>query len=167
MLKYLLPLNVIEHLVDNYVFDKVYPIKGSIVYVDFIISASAIQHSGIYVGDGKIVHLDGSGKVEIVSTREFISGFGGLKCGESIYVSCNDTSPVGCSDAASTAIGEVGNKYDYSILGYNCHRFSLECLQSLVLGSDADQNIVTSTLTGLKVACRMEIDSNNWRVWDR
>jgi len=168
---YLLPLNIIEHVADNYFFDTVNPTIGSVLYVDFIAAASLMQHSGIYIGDGKIVHLNGNGVVEEVSPSDFISGFGGLKCGSSIYVSCNGTTPVGCKSAANTAKAEVGNSYEYSIIKFNCHQFVSNCISGFV--SDPDEmeikHRIISTLTGLKLVCRFDIDinSDNWRVWDR
>lgn len=162
---YLIPLNVIEHVVDNYMFDKVTPVIGSIVYVDFIITGSIIQHSGIYVGDGKIVHLNKHGMVEEVSPSDFI---GGMKCGSSIYVSCHDTDPVGCEYATDFAQSEIGNSYDYSIIKFNCHQFIASCISGFINPPDDMEAIdrVHSTLTGLKLNCRENINSNNWRVWD-
>jgi len=172
---YLLPLNTAEHILDNYIFDTVQPIIGSVVYCDFIIAASAIQHSGIYVGNGNIVHLNGDGVVEKVSATEFVSGLMGFKCGSSIYVSCEGTTPVGDSFAADLALSKVGNKYDYRIYKDNCHRFVAECIgfdasSDNLKGEDFSVKTAAkllSTLTGVKVACRYLIDSDNWRVWDR
>ena len=166
---YLIPANIIEHVVDNYIFDKVLPIEGSIVYCDFICSASIIQHSGIYVGNGEIIHLNRKGHVEKVTPEGFVAGLAGFKCGSSIYVSCNETDPVGCVFTAEAARFEVGNKYDYSVIKYNCHQFVSECLGGGVLGPDFmnPEDRIKSTLTGLKIGCRLLIDSNNWRVWDR
>jgi|GEM_PF-4087905 len=89
----LVPLNVVEHVVDNYIFDKVQPVVGSIIYCDFIVALSVIQHSGIYIGGGEIVHLNSAGQVEKVTVKEFVSGLNGLMCGSSIYVSCKDAEP--------------------------------------------------------------------------
>lgn len=166
---YLLPANIVEHVFDNYIFDKVTPIIGSVLYVDFIVAASVIQHSGIYVGNDRIVHLNGDGLVENVSPSEFIGGFGGLKCGSSIYISCNNTNAVGCENAADIALAEVGNSYEYSIVKFNCHQFVSSCIHGFVGGPDYMdfKDRIISTLTGLKINCRVNIDSNNWRVWDR
>ena len=49
----------------DYIFrDQVRPKKGSIVYCDL---AFFVEHSGVYIGNNKIVHLDGSGYVEVVT----------------------------------------------------------------------------------------------------
>lgn len=164
-----LPLNIAEHVVDNYLFDKVEPIVGSVLYVDFIASLSVIQHSGIYIGNNEIVHLNGDGLVEIVSPEEFIGGWGGLKCGSSIYVSCNGTTPVGDLSVANNAKQEVGTKYNYKIYKFNCHHFVVNSLTGFSTSEDDIQGFeyMMSTLTGLKLLARDCINSNNWRVWDR
>ena len=164
----LLPLNVLEHVVDNYIFDKVKPSIGSVVYCDFIITASLIQHSGIYVGNGNIVHLNRHGVVEKVSATEFVSGLFGLKCGASIYVSCEGSTPVGDLSVAELALSEVGNKYEYSIINFNCHQFVSGCLLGWFSEPETMDERINSTLTGLKIFCReYTLYSDNWRVWDR
>ncbi|WPC75926.1 lecithin retinol acyltransferase family protein [Vibrio porteresiae] len=166
---YLVPLNILEYVVDNYIFDKVQPQIGSVVYCDLIIAASVIQHSGIYVGNGEIVHLNRDGVVEKVNADGFVSGLFGLQCGSSIYVSCSNTSSVGCSYAADVALSEVGNKYDYSIIKFNCHQFVSGCVLGFILEPESMDwgDRIVSSLTGLKLVCRENIGSDNWRVWDR
>ncbi|MCD9543402.1 hypothetical protein GLP24_00680 [Photobacterium carnosum] len=165
----LIPLNVAEHVIDNYIFDKVIPIIGSVVYCDFIISGSLIQHSGIYIGCDEIVHLNSKGVVEKVSSDEFLSGLGGLMCGSSIYVSCDGVNPVGCDYISSVAESHVGNVYNYGLLKFNCHQFVSGCILGLVIDPDDMEAIdfIHSTLTGVKTNARFNMDSNNWRVWDR
>lgn len=164
-----LPLNIAEHVVDNYLFDKVEPIVGSVLYVDFVASLSIIQHSGIYIGNNEIVHLNGDGLVEIVPPEDFVSGWGGFKCGSSIYVSCNETTPVGTLSVANFARREVGKHYNYKIYKFNCHHFVSNALS----GINVEERHITGTehafssLTGVKVLARQCLNSNNWRVWDR
>ena len=52
---------------------KVMPKKGSVLYCD--LTGSFLEHSGIYVGDNRIVHLNGKGEIEVVSPAEFLSSF--------------------------------------------------------------------------------------------
>lgn len=54
--------------IDAFFIHDVKLMVGSIVYCNLAIVA---EHTGIYVGDGKIVHLNGSGLVEMVSTEDF------------------------------------------------------------------------------------------------
>ncbi|WP_404471088.1 hypothetical protein LG301_10370 [Vreelandella venusta] len=165
----MLPLNIAEHVIDNYVYDKVLPMIGSVVYCDFIASASIIQHSGIYVRGGNIIQLNSSGVVEKVSPEEFVSGWGGFKCGSSIYVSCEGVYSVGSTSAAELAESLVGMQYSYGITKFNCHQFVSGCLLGYVRDPDFVGFVdrVHSTLTGLKITSRVNLGSDNWRVWNR
>jgi len=49
---------------------KVTPRVGSLLYCD--LARSVVQHSRIYIGNQQIVHLDGSGLIEIVSLQNFL-----------------------------------------------------------------------------------------------
>ena len=51
------------------------PAVGSVVYCNLGLVA---EHSGIYVGRNKIVHLSGDGHIEKVSAKEFCERFSGL-----------------------------------------------------------------------------------------
>ena len=51
------------------------PAVGSVVYCNLGLVA---EHSGIYVGRNKIVHLSGDGHIEKVSAKEFCEHFSGL-----------------------------------------------------------------------------------------
>lgn len=68
MLLDLVAQQVGKHIVDNYFRDKVTPIKGCLVYCKLGVIA---EHTGIYIGDGKIVHLDGSGNIEAIQKMNF------------------------------------------------------------------------------------------------
>ena len=70
---------------------KVIPKKGSVLYCD--LTGSFLEHSGIYVGDNRIVHLNGKGEIEVVSPAAFLSPF----ALQDIYVSCMENSAVGSS----------------------------------------------------------------------
>ena len=75
--------NFVESLIDNVFRDKVSsPAIGSMVYCDLITA----EHSGIYIGKGKIVHLDGEGIIEAVSPDLFLERLDGLNTAISIYV---------------------------------------------------------------------------------
>ena len=52
---------------------KVTPQKGSVLYCD--LSFGIAEHSGIYVCDNRIVHLNGKGEIEVVSPAAFLSPF--------------------------------------------------------------------------------------------
>ena len=54
--------------IDAFFIHDVTPKVGSIVYCNLALVA---EHTGIYVGDNKIIHLNGSGLVEMVSAEIF------------------------------------------------------------------------------------------------
>ncbi len=149
--------NTLESLVDNVFRDKVYPVRGSVVYCD--LGFGLAEHSGIYVGDNKIVHLDGSGLIECVSPRLFISRLNGLNSAISIYVSCVGGSAVGANNIAKRAVGMIGASRDYNVILDNCHQFSSGCMTGNFDNSD-------NFLWMLKQTSRETIGSDTWRVWE-
>ena len=149
--------NTLESLVDNVLRDKVYPVKGSVVYCD--LGFGLAEHSGIYVGNNRIVHLDGSGLIECVSPREFISRLNGLNSAISIYVSCVGSSAVGAGDVAKRAVGMIGESRAYNVVLDNCHQFSSGCMTGDFDNSD-------NFLWMLKRTSQERIGSDTWRVWE-
>lgn len=73
--------NFAESFIDNVIKDKVTPKAGSVVYCDLVFGYA--EHSGIYVGGNKIVHLNKKGIIEKVSPKEFVEETTAM----SIYVS--------------------------------------------------------------------------------
>ena len=144
--------NAAESFVDNVFRDAVTPVRGSLLYCDM--AFGYMDHSGIYVGNNRIVQLGGSGHIKYVSPREFIKD----KTAISIYVSCIDESPVGDERAADRAEASVGSTRDYSLLRNNCHIFCSECLTGQ---SNSDR-----FLWMLKLAAEQTMGVNTWRVWD-
>ncbi|MEL4241585.1 lecithin retinol acyltransferase family protein [Shewanella xiamenensis] len=150
--------NLVASFVDNVFRDTVYPIKGSIVYCELAFGHA--EHSGIYVGNNRIVHLDGSGDIEIVSPKKFINRLGGFNSAISIYVSCDGESPVGSNKIAERAIDKVGSCRDYNVILDNCHQFTSGCISGNFENSE-------SFLWMLKHTAKSEINANTWRVWHR
>ena len=150
-------INFVESFIDNVVREKVKPKKGSIVYCDLAFGYA--EHSGIYIGDNKIVQLNGNGKIEAVSPKSFINRLDGFSTAISIYVSCNDTNPVGNKKVAKRAEEMIGKTVDYHLFENNCHQFSAGCLTG-------DFNNSSNYLTLLKDKCKAELKANNWLVWD-
>ena len=89
--------------------------KGSVLYCD--LTGSFLEHSGIYVGDNRIVHLNGKGEIEAVSPAEFLSLF----ALQDIYVSCMENSAIGSERVATRALSMVGKKRNYNLVMNNCH----------------------------------------------
>ncbi|MFV0576493.1 MAG: lecithin retinol acyltransferase family protein [Vibrio sp.] len=146
--------NLAESFLDNVVFDKVNePAIGSVLYCDLLLGYA--EHSGIYVGNGNIVHLDGDGLIELVDGEEFISNTTAM----SIYVSCQGTKPVGSQVVGERAMEQVGICREYNFLLDNCHQFSTGCLTG-------NFENINSFLWMLKDTSNKVLNSNNWRVWD-
>lgn len=133
--------------------DQVWPEIGSVLYCD--LAFGYMEHSGIYIGNEKIVHLSGEGNIEIVTPKQFVAG--GTAC--HIYVSCKDTTAVGSAAAASRAKQMVGSTRNYNFLIDNCHQFTTGCLTG---NFDEQRNF----LWMLKDESARIIGSNSWRYWD-
>ena len=153
-------LNLLESFVDNVFRDTISePAIGSVLYCDLAFGLAA--HSGIYIGDNTIVHLNGDGRVKTTLPDEFLDRLDGLNTAISIYVSCNDTTPVGSESTALRAINAIGNERSYNILFDNCHQFTTGCLTG-----DFNNN-ASNFLWMLKMKADAHTNANSWRVWDR
>lgn len=148
--------SVTKSVIDNHIRKKVTPVMGSVLYCDLALVA---EHSGIYVGQGKIAHLDGSGEIEIVTARQFLKRLGGLNPASSIYVSCNEEVAVGVSRVAHLARAMVGGELDYNVILNNCHQFASGCITGNFDNAD-------NFLWMLKRTAEKELNATNWRVWD-
>ena len=163
--KYLLTGALVEkatdkNLADQYVANglnnlsmRVNPIPGCIVYCNLLLTT---EHSGVYIGNNKIVHLNRYGSIEVVSPKEFISG----TPANAIYVSCNNGKPVGSELVAERARNFVGSRREYNVLFDNCHQFSASCLTG-----DSDNR--HTILTMLKLKSNIILDAKQWLHWDR
>lgn len=147
-----------ESLVDNVFMDKVCSPKiGSVVYCDLV--AGCAEHSGIYVGSNSIIHLNGDGEVELVSSKQFISRLGGFNTAVSIYVSCQGTEAVGSDVVARRARSKINSKREYGFILDNCHQFSAGCLTG-----DFDNSC--NFMWMLKREAEKNLGSDTWRVWN-
>jgi hypothetical protein len=133
---------------------KVMPKKGSVLYCD--LTGSFLEHSGIYVGDNRIVHLNGKGEIEAVSPAAFLSPF----ALQDIYVSCMENSAVGSERVATRALSMVGKKRNYNFVMNNCHQFTTGCLTE-------DFENSSKLLTFLKMQAKDTLGADTWHLWDR
>ena len=147
---------VTSHVIDNYVRETIEPVRGSVVYCDL---ACTVEHSGIYVGHNRIVHLDGNGAVELVSRSEFLGRLGGLNPAMSIYVSSAGTNAVGSAQVASRALAMVGGQRKYNVLLDNCHQFTSGCLTGNFENAD-------NFWWAVKATAERELGAESWRVWN-
>ena len=133
------------------------PKKGCIVYCDL---AVVVEHSGIYIGEDKIVHLDGSGEIEIVDPEEFIARLNGLNPADKIYYSCDeDGNPIKSEEIANRAKNMVGKGRDYHWILDNCHQFTSGCITGDFENSD-------NALWMLKDTAKNKLGVEQWKIWE-
>ncbi len=83
------------------------------------------EHTGIYIGDGQIVELAGSGLVRSLSFNRFLSDRSGA---ELIFSTYTAVDIIGSEIAANRAIEQIYSYQDYDLLRNNCHRFTYSCI---------------------------------------
>lgn len=136
---------------------KVKPKTGSVVYCKIL--GGIAEHSGIYVGNDRIVHLNGDGWVECVSSEAFLEQ--GIRSSHNaIYVSAHGKTAVGSKTAAKRAKDMVGSYQEYDILQNNCHRFVSGCLTG-------DFDNPDCFLWMLKHTCRKTLGADSWGFYDQ
>lgn len=131
---------------------KFSPLPGSVVYTDLI--PNYMQHSGIYVGDNRIVELNREGNICLVTPDQFISGGLGLR----IRVSSSKGKAVGSSSVAERALAQVGKREEYHLLLNNCHKFTSGCLTGIF-------NNPNNLLRMLKLYASINLGATDWDVW--
>ncbi|MEZ8796719.1 hypothetical protein OAA_01955 [Vibrio cyclitrophicus 1F175] len=143
-----------KSLIQNLFWKTDGPVRGSIVYCDLAFGYA--EHSGVYVGNGRIIHRNGKGLIEAASIRQFLADTSAI----TIYISCdaNGTS-VGFDDIANDAEALLGTQQAYSVLSKNCHQFCSYCITGSI-------HTNTFTLAQLKRDAREYIKASQWRAWD-
>lgn len=136
---------------------RVKPKVGSIVYCGLV--ANQFEHSGVYIGDNKIAHLDGSGKIEAVTPQVFLNRLNGFNSAKNIYISCKDDKSVGSRSVVTRARKKVGQKIRYGFATSNCHMFTSGCLTGEFYNNDAFFWLLNDTTQRV-------LGTNQWIVWD-
>jgi len=99
--------------------------------------AVVLEHSGVYLGDGKIAELHGSGEISEVSFEQFRVGRDSdkmkIRSGDRIYAACSLSesgrfAPLCDAETAEVARKYVRNNVSYNLLVNNCHLFSASCV---------------------------------------
>lgn len=154
---------LLKQYIDNIFRNKVTPIEGSIVYTDLTLTES---HSGIYIGNNKIVHIMvdpvTESFVESSSPKEFTQSNLHNKL---IYVGCNSQCIVGDSVIAKNAIDYIGERSFYGLVFKNSHDFTELCLDS-VADHQTNSELVQKTLKTLKSKSSKKLGITKWRLWD-
>ena len=109
---------------------RFYPKIGSIVRTDLV--GGVIDHSGIYIGEGKIIEItekDGKGCVEVIDLYDFTYGTS-IRTGVSIYVAIDKLSKEIIFDNKVKINAEkyLGFTNKYELLKNNCHSFVHKCI---------------------------------------
>ena len=143
-----------ESFVDNVIRDKVTPVVGSVVHC----SLYGVEHTGIYIGNGVIVELLGSGLIRETTPEGFMQGTNAI----SVYVACDGDQPLGASRIALRAVDMIGRQRQYNVLMDNCHQFSAGCIS----GDFSNANNFFWMLED-EISQKMNNGSPiTWRVWD-
>ncbi|QUM76718.1 hypothetical protein HWV00_11015 [Moritella sp. 24] len=154
---------------------KVAPVEGSVVYCDLYFGA---EHSGIYIGNGKISNIvvtdTAEATVKLDSRSSFVDS---SKLHGKIYVSCNRYGAVGNDAVANEASDRVGERSFYGLVIKNCHQFSENCVnstpkvsQSLIDRFESFFEIEDTwepTIRSLKEASRQHLGATKWRLWEQ
>lgn len=125
------------------------PALGSVVYCDLLCGYA--EHSGIYVGNQQIAHMNRHGCIELVSAAEFVQ----QTTARCIYVSAKAQSSCGEIAIATRARAAVGKQYHYRLWQRNCHWFSASCLTG-------QQSHNTVLLTQLRLLAKQKLGVTQW-----
>lgn len=170
-----LGLKTLKYFVDNTFRNKVAPVPGSVLYCDLWV---AVEHSGIYIGNGNISNIVVDGLAESTVCRSNPQRFTSKSLlGRKIYVSCDRNGAVGHPTVARGADAHVGERAFYGLVIKNCHQFSSKCVNYAdVVVADAslwDQALSMlavetwePTLLSLKSAAKKKLGATKWRLWD-
>ncbi|WP_442775845.1 VWA domain-containing protein [Sphaerotilus montanus] len=165
----------LKYFIDSTFRDKVIPVPGSALYCDLWL---AVEHSGVYVGNGQISNIVVDGMAEssvcLSDAHDFTTK---SVLGRKIYVSCDSHGAVGHDAVASRAASHVGERSFYGLVIKNCHQFSTRCVNhvetaaqtSSLLGRALDSftdETWEPTMAILKKAAHQKLGATKWRLWD-
>lgn len=107
--------------------DRAVPLKkGCILKCDLGV---LLEHTGVYIGHGKIVSLNRHGMIKVETPQSFFPPGTDPKS-HNIYVACyGETDEVLCAKhVAANARKKINDKTHYNVLFNNCHRFTAGCI---------------------------------------
>lgn len=171
------PLGIksLKYFIDSTFREQVTPVLGSVLYCDLWI---AVEHSGIYVGDGDIANIVVDGVLESTVSRSSPRSFTSKSTlGHKIYVSCDSTGVIGNQAVGYEADSHVGEQAFYGLVIKNCHQFSTKCVNymngnkhSVPLIDQVIDMLLSEnwepTLVKLKATAREKMGASKWRLWD-
>lgn len=143
-----------EKTIDAFFIHSVRPAIGSVVYCNLAVVA---EHTGIYVGRNKIVHLNGNGRIEKVSAESFCERFHGKNPAFTIFCPTDVRGrALGDKMVAEYALNCVGRVVNYNPAINNCHCFTARCLER--------QARFCPSFAALEVLVAAKYGACNWRA---
>lgn len=102
-----------------------------------------LDHTGIWVGNGMIVELDGEGLIKPISVKRFTME----RSGKQIFIACDSqANPLVSVQAAERALAQIFTSTDYHLIDNNCHQFIWQCF------APDDDNLSTFKELNLRLA---------------
>lgn len=142
--------------IDAFIGRHYTPKVGSVVYCNL---GLACEHTGIYVGNNHIVHLNGNGMIEMVTPKEFCNRLQGLNPVFTIFCVIDDCGHVlGDIECAKRALAMVGGKKHYNLVSNNCHKFTAYCMTG--------EDIFCNSFTELYLLLKRRYGRIHWRPSD-
>ena len=143
-----------------YASPEVYPVKGCILKCDLGV---LLEHTGIYIGDGKIVGLNRHGKIRVENEKSFFPPGTNPKSNR-IYTACygNSNEPLSAKKIAKRAKKKINEQTSYNVLFNNCHRFSTGC----ITGNFENEVVSFSQLEDVILACQEDLHNKD-SLWNR
>ncbi len=133
------------------------PAPGTPVYCNLAIIA---EHTGVYIGNNEIVHLNGDGNIEIVSPQEFLARLDGDNPAKAIYYAAkSDGTPLCKESIAERARSMVYSRRDYNVVFDNCHQFTCGCISG-------DFENPCNFFWMVEMEIRDKLGAFTWEIWD-
>ena len=88
-----------------------------------------LEHTGVYIGNGKIVSLNRHGQIKTENAASFFPP-GTNPDSSEIYVACygNTDEVLASADIVKNAKRKINDKTKYNVVFNNCHRFTAGCV---------------------------------------
>ncbi len=102
------------------------PVVGCIMKCDL---GLLLEHTGVYIGDGKIVSLNRHSQIRVESPKTFFPP-GTNPDSNRIYTACFEKTDIvlAAPIIAKRAKKHINEKTPYNVLFNNCHRFTCGCV---------------------------------------
>ncbi|MBK3494986.1 hypothetical protein JFL43_08950 [Viridibacillus sp. YIM B01967] len=140
------------------------PVAGSIVYCKLLGLPNRIigtpDHTGIYVGNKRIIELNGNEKIIEVDYYNFLNS-SSVRSGTEFYVACDARGNVLHDPAiAKRAIAAKNTHNGYNLIRNNCHMFTSRCIK----GSNNDPLDATFMNVERNIKKHFGVSVISWRI---